>query len=110
MVSNPFDIFQTETATLKKVSLNGAGDETVDDSFSVEIDPVFGWSRTFSQENEETDGQSTIISGDNLESNWDESHRRWKLDYKGHEYMVENPTPIYTPGTNTIEHIEITLT
>lgn len=107
---NSFKIFQTDTAVLKRIETDGAGDETVADSFSVEVDPTFEWQRVFTRENEETRGAETIVTGDNLQPNFDFTHRKWKLEYNGHEYNVESPVPFYTIGTNNLEHIQITLT
>lgn len=104
-----FKVFQTVTAVLKRISTNGAGDETVASSFTVNIDPTFGYKRTHTRDNEEITGLSTIITGDNLVSNWDNSHRRWKLEYEGHEYNVTQPVPFYTIGTDKLEHVEAVL-
>lgn len=110
MASNPFTAFQTETATLKKITLDGAQDETVANSYTVNIDPVFGFQRTHSTENEDIRGRSTILTSDSLEADFDLTHRRWKLEYNGHEYNIKEPTPIYAIGTNNLQHVEVTLT
>lgn len=105
-----FKAFQTETATLKKVTTDGSGDETVSESFTVNIDPVFGFNRIHTKENEEITGQSTIITSSSLESDFDLTHRQWKLEFNGHEYDVKQPMPLYEVGTNNLQHIEVTLT
>lgn len=105
-----FKAFQTETATLKKITTDGAGDETVAASYSVNIDPVFGFQRVHTKENEEITGQSTIITSSSLEDDFDLTHRKWKLEFNGHEYNIKQPMPFYEVGTNNLQHIEVTLT
>lgn len=105
-----FKIFQTVTATMSKITVDGAGDETVSTSFTVNIDPTFGYKRAHTRDNEEITGLSTVITGDNLVDNWDNSHRRWKLTYQGREYNVNQPVPFYTVGTDDLEHVEVVLT
>lgn len=106
---NVFSVFQTATATMKRIEIDGAGDESVADSFTVDIDPVFGWTRIHTSENEEITGRSTVITADDLQTKFDTTHRKWKLEYDGHEYQVKSPVPFYTTGTDNLEHIEITL-
>lgn len=101
-----FNAFQTATATLKKITKDGFGDETVASSFTVEIDPVLGKRRVYTMENEEITGRTTIISP---HDSIDVSHDRWDLEYDGRNYQIEQLTPFYTIGTNTLEHVEAVL-
>jgi len=104
-----FEQFQTATATLKKITTDYTGDETVSATYSVNIDPVFGWKRVFTDDSEVIEGQSTIMTSDTLEADFDFTHRKWKLEYNNHEYQIERPIPFYTIGTQTLEHIEVVL-
>lgn len=104
-----FADYQTESATVSKITTDGFGDETVASSFSVDIDPVFAFKRVFTSEHEEITGQSTIITSTSLKSNFDLTHEKWKLTYNGRDYQVEQPTPYYTPGTDRLEFIEVVL-
>lgn len=101
-----FDIFQTATATMQKITVDGYGDETVSTSFSVDIDPVLGRERIFTQEQEEIEGYETIISPN---SNIDLSHDRWNIVYNGRTYQVEGIEPFYAIGTSDISHYQVTL-
>ena len=101
-----FDIFQTATATMEKITTDGFGDESVSTSFTVDIDPVLGRERIFTKEQEEVEGFETIISpNDNI----DLSHDRWNLVYDGRTYQIEGIEPFYDIGTSTISHYEVTL-
>jgi hypothetical protein len=99
-----FDIFQTATATMEKVTTDGFGDETVASSFSVEIDPVLGKKQTYTKEQEQVTGLSTVISPN---SNIDLSHDRWNLVYDGRTYQIEELEPFYKIGTNDISHYQV---
>lgn len=101
-----FTAFQTATATMQKITVDGSGDETVDSSFTVSIDPVLGRKRIFTTDQEETTGFETVIS---YNENIDLTHDRWKLVYNGRTYQIEGIEPFYTVGTATIEHFEVTL-
>lgn len=101
-----FTQFQTATATMKKITKNGFGDETVSLSFTVEIDPVLGKRRVYTKENEEITGRTTIITP---HDSIDVSHERWDLEYDGRDYQIEQLTPFYTIGTNELEHVECVL-
>lgn len=104
-----FNIFQTATGTLKKITTDYAGDETVSASYSVSLDPVFGYKRVYTDDNEEITGMSTIITSDSLEDDFDLTHRNWKIEYNGKDYQIESPVPFYTRGTNNLEHVEVIL-
>lgn len=106
MASNPFAIFQTESATMYKITVDGAGDETRGAGFSIEIDPDISWKRTFTRENEEINGGHTVISPN---SNIDKSHRKWEIDFDGNTYQVEDLDPKHDIGTNNISHYEVVL-
>jgi len=103
---NGFDIFQTATATMKKITTDYAGDETVANSFSVEIDPVFGWNVSHLEDGTETEGRTTTVS---TNSNIDISHDKWELDYNGRNYQIKTIDPIYDIGTDNISHFEVEL-
>lgn len=104
-----FTDFQSATGTLKKTSMDGYGNPSVDDSLSVEIDPTFGWTRTFTRYGEAVEGQTTIITGTGLQAFYDESHFGYVLTYNGKDWQVENPVPFYKIGTDTLEHLEVVL-
>ncbi|NIT56780.1 MAG: hypothetical protein GWN00_11270, partial [Aliifodinibius sp.] len=73
-----FSEFTLSEATMQKITTDGAGDETVSSSFTVEIDPVLGFRRIFTRDNEEVNGAETIIAP---HDSIDVSHRKWKLVY-----------------------------
>lgn len=100
-----FSVFQTETAILKEMTTDGYGQETVVTSFSVDIDPVLGYKRTFSTDGEEITGVQTIISPNvNIDVT-----KVYKLDYNGRTYQVERMIPFYSIGGNILEHVEVLL-
>lgn len=99
-----FAQFQTATATMKLITVDGYGKPTVSTSFTVEIDPALGYKRVFSNDGEEITGLSTIISAND---NIDVSERNYVLEYLGTDYQVEQLVPF--PGGNTIEHFEVVL-
>lgn len=99
-----FNKFQTATATLKKIGVDGSGDETVLESFSVDIDPVFGWKRTYSKTGTQFTGMSTVITP---KSNFDVHYDNWKMDYEGKTYQIETLVPFYSIGGNVLTHIEV---
>lgn len=101
-----FEIFQTATATMNKITTDGYGDETVSLSFEVKIDPVLGKKLIYTQENEEVLGMETVIS---YNENIDLSHARYTLEYNGRTYQIEGIEPFYTTSTMNIEHYEVTL-
>lgn len=102
----PFEIFQTVTATMNKIKIDGSGDKSVLGSFSVDIDPVLGRKRIFTQDQEEIEGMETVISPN---SNIDLSHDRWELVYNGRTYQIESIEPYYDIGTTTVRHYEVTM-
>lgn len=104
-----FSVFQTATGTLKKMTTDAYGDESVDSTLSVNVDPVFGFKRVYSDEDEEITGQSTIITADSLESFFEQTHRNWVLSFNSKDFQVEKATPFYTIGTDNLEHIELVL-
>lgn len=101
-----FDVFQTATATMQKLSVDGSGDGSVSSSFTVKVDPVLGRKRIFSDDQEEIAGFETVISpNDSI----DLTHDRWNLVYNGRTYKVEGIEPFYKIGTDIIEHYEVSL-
>ncbi len=101
-----FDVFQTATATMSRKEADSFGDDSVVESFTVDIDPVLGRKRVFTDENEEITGLSTVISPHdsiNLEFN------NYTLDYNGREYQIEEIIPQYDIGTDRISHYEVVL-
>lgn len=101
-----FKAFQTATATMKKIEKDGFGDETVTDSFSVDIDPVFGWKRGYDTDGEQVTGKTTIISA---HDSIDVAHTNWKLEYNGSTYTISDMVPFYSIGGNVLEHVEVML-
>lgn len=101
-----FKIFQTESATIKLMSTDGYGTETVSNSFAVEIDPVLGYKRVFTNDGEEITGIKTIITAtDDI----DLTERNYVLEFNGRDYQVEQMVPFYSIGGNTLEHVEVIL-
>lgn len=101
-----FSEFQTDTATMKKITTDGAGDETVASSFTVDIDPVFGFQRVYTQDDVAVTGRSTVISP---HDSIDVTHNNWKITYNGTDYDVEELTPFYRIGTDTLESVQVIL-
>lgn len=102
----PFNAFQSATATMKKIDKDGYGDETETASFSVDIDPVFGWKRGYNTDGEQVTGKTTIISA---HDSIDVAHTNWKLEYNGKEYIIKDMVPFYSIGGNVLEHVEVML-
>jgi hypothetical protein len=101
-----YKIFQTATATLKEMSVDNFGNNTVVKSFAVEIDPVLGYKKGFNAQGEEITGVSTIITAtDDI----DVTKRTYHLDYLGRTYRVEQMIPYYSIGANILEHVEVLL-
>lgn len=106
-----FSRFQSETATLKKIVNDFAGDETVSASYSIFVDPDFSNKRIFTDENEEITGQSTVVTSSTLQADFDITHKKWKIEYKGYDYQVRQFTPRYDlNGNNRLDHVEVVLT
>lgn len=91
---------------MQKITVDGFGDESIDDSFTVDIDPVLGRKTIFTQEDKETTGFETVISPN---SNIDLSHDRWNLVYNGRTYQIEGIEPFYTIPTMDVSHYEVVL-
>jgi hypothetical protein len=104
-----FNVFQTASGTLKKVTTDGNGDETVSNSYGVNLDPVFGFKDTFDSNGNNVRGMKTILTSVSLEDDFDFTHYKWKLEYNGKDYDIMSPVPFYTIGTNDLEHIEVML-
>lgn len=103
-----FNVFQTESGTLKKITTDDFGDES-SVNYTVKIDPVFGNKRAYTNQGEEISGHSTIITSPTLQQDFDLTHKRWDLEYKGKTYTIERYTPYYAIGSNKLEHIELVL-
>lgn len=101
-----FNVFQTATATLKRTERDKFGDESVVESFVVDIDPVLGYKRVFSDNGEVITGRTTIITPT---ENVDVSKRVYVLEYLGNTYQVESMIPYYSIGGNVLQHIEVIL-
>lgn len=101
-----YDEFQTDTGTLRKIVTDNFGDPSVDASYSCRVDPVFGFKRGFNREGEQITGKTTVL--DDLPT-LDLSHRKWRLDYNGNEYNVEDLTPVPEIGSNVPNHYEVML-
>ncbi len=101
-----FDIFQTVEATMYPLTVDGFGDESRGTGFTVEIDPVLGRKRMFTNDQEEIMGYETTISPN---SNIDLTVERYELVYNGRTYQIEGIEPFYTIGTVDIEHFEVLL-
>lgn len=101
-----FSMFQTATATMQLMSVDGYGKPTVSSSFSVDIDPVMGYKRTFTADGEEINGIETIISAND---NIDLTEKNYRLVYNGMTFQVERLEPFYSIGSNVVEHYEVVL-
>lgn len=101
-----FEVFNTTTATMKKITTDGYGDQTVASSFTVEIDPVLGKKNRFDDEGEIYTGLQTIITA---HDSIDVTHDKWQLEYNGRNYQIEEMLPMYSIGGNVLEHVEVVL-
>lgn len=99
-------MFQSTTATMYPLTVDGFGDETRGTGFTVEIDPVLGRKRIFTNEQEEITGYETVIShNDNI----DLSVEQYELVYNGRTYQIEGIEPFYYTGTMNVHHYEVVL-
>lgn len=98
--------FQTATATMKKITTDGYGDETVASSFTVSIDPVLGKKVTHDRDGQVFTGLTTLVT--DIDS-FDITHDRWNLNYNGREYQIQEVVPFYSIGGNVLEHLELVL-
>lgn len=98
--------FMTDTATMKKITTDGAGDPTVAESFAVDIDPDFGYKRINDSDGEEITGRTTIIGP---HDSIDITHENWELAYRGRDWQIEQIDPSNRIGTNEVTHYEVVL-
>lgn len=100
-----FKIFQTTTATMTLQEFDAFGDAVEGASFTVDIDPVLGRKRVYTNEGEEITGLGTTVSPhDSIDI-----ANVYTLDYDGREYQIEQIIPQYNIGTNTVSHYEVIL-
>lgn len=99
-----FDLFQTETGTLKKITLNGTGSESVKEEIEVECHVEWTRSRVINEDGEEitANAQVFITPDDKI----DISHKRWDFEFEGADYKVEKLGRVKDIGTNDISHFE----
>ena len=102
-----FSVFQTATGTLRKVSTDNFGNKTNVASYTVNVDPVFGFKRGFDRDGEQVTGKTTVLDG---LPELDLSHNQWELDYKNNTYLVNDLVPFPAIGSNEPEHYEVMLT
>lgn len=101
-----YSIFQTTTATMKKMTTDGFGKDTASLSFTVKIDPGLGKKTEYNTDGQMYTGLSTVITA---HDSFDVTHDNWRLDYNGREYQIEDMVPMYSIGGNVLEHVEVTL-
>ena len=101
-----FDIFQSDTGVLRKIGSDEFGTETDLESYDCMVDPVFGFKRSFDRDGEQIQGKTTVLDG---LPELDLSHRKWRLDYKGNTYRVEDFVPFPAIGSNKPNHYEVLL-
>lgn len=99
-----FNIFQTETGTLKKITLDGSGSESVDSSFSVDCSVEWGRNRVIGEDGEEITAEARVFISPH--DSIDVSHKRWDFEFEGEDYKVETLNRIKDIGTNNISHYE----
>jgi hypothetical protein len=86
--------------------VDGYGDETVDESFSVDIDPDLGKVQTYDIDGNVVEGKQTFISP---HDSIDISHDHWELEYNGRKYDINELQPRHDIGTNNLDHIRAIL-
>ena len=101
-----FDIFQTESATLRKVGVDNFGNVTNLESYSCRIDPTLGKEVRFDKDGEQVRGRDTVLDG---LPELDQTHDRWELDFRGRKYNVERLTGMPAIGSNKPQHYEVLL-
>lgn len=101
-----FDIFQTTTATMRKITTDGYGDESVSESFTVSIDPDVSKTQTYDIDGNVISAKQTFISA---HDSIDLTHDKWELQYNGNIYDVKELEPRHDIGTNNVDHIRVIL-
>lgn len=104
-----FEIFQTDTAVLKKMKIDGTGSFVEEDTIMVSIDPNFKISRTFDDNGEAVSGHSSIVTSKALNDFWDAT-KRYTLDYKGRDWSVREASPQNNLGSNNLDHLKVIVT
>ena len=102
-----FNVFQTATGTLRKVSTDNFGNKTNVETYTVNVDPAFGFKHGFDRDGQRITGKSTVLDG---LPEIDISHRQWELDYNGNTYRIEDLVPYPAIGSNKPQHYEVMLT
>lgn len=101
-----FAIFQTATATMRKITTDGYGDETVSESFAVDVDPDLAKTQVYDIDGNVVSAKQTFISN---HSSIDLSHNKWELQYNGSTYDIKEMYPRHDIGTNNLDHIRVIL-
>jgi len=102
-----FSPFQTATGTLRKVGTDNLGNKTNLETYTVNLDPVFGFKRGFDRDGEHITGKTTVLDG---LPELDLSHNKWELDYNDNTYLVNDLVPFPAIGSNEPEFYEVILT
>ena len=101
-----FSVFQTESATLRKVGTDAYGDVSTIESYPCSIDPTLGKEVRFDSEGEQVRGRETVL--DDLPE-IDLNHDRYEVDFRGRTYIVERLTGFPAIGGTKPQHYEVLL-
>lgn len=101
-----FSIFQTTTATMRKITTDGYGDETASSTFTVDIDPDLALTHTYDIDGNVISAKQTFISA---HDSIDLTHDKWELTYNGNTYDIKEMYPRHDIGTNNLDHIRVIL-
>lgn len=99
-----YDIFNTDSATLAKVTEEFDGTPTVGTAFTVECDVDWHFKRVVNREGEEV--TSPGITFINPHNNIDVNHRNWRFTFEGETYKLEQLSRVKNIGTGTVSHYE----
>ena len=101
-----FAIFQTDTATMRKITTDGYGDESVSSSFTVDVDPDITKMQMYDIDGNVVSAKQTFISN---HPSIDLTHDKWELEYNGSTYDIKELEPRHDIGTNNIDHLRVIL-
>lgn len=101
-----FAVFQTESATLRRVDVDKFGNTETIETFDCNIDPTLGKEVSFDKDGNQVRGRKAVIDGLPV---LDQTHDRWELDFRGRTYNVEHLTGFPAIGSNKPQHYEVML-
>lgn len=103
-----FSEFTNQTATMKRIETDGAGDPSVVDSFSVQCDPSFEFRRIVTRQNEEITARGPIIVNPDARINDHyPGHTNWQFEFEGVSYNVENMERVTQIGSLKPDHYSL---